>query len=137
MIDIFIELCYDEVMMKMMTVYRVQNAEGYGPYSGIKAISDSPDWVVEDNHVEPRHDVFGANIDPDEVCAFSSVHSARKWFNRDLVDILSNDPHDEWYFAMYRVPFNKMRSGIHQVLAYADDTIYCDAVPIKMLYIED
>ena len=121
----------------MITVYRVQNAEGYGPYSGATAVSDDPKLVVQGNHIEPKDDTFQGNIYPDEVCAFSSVHSARKWFSRDLVDILSNDTEDEWYFAMYQVPFNKMRSGNHQVLAYADDMVYCDAVPVSMLYIED
>lgn len=137
MIDLSFFICYNKVMMKMITVYRVQNAEGYGPYSGIEAISDDPRWVVEDDHVEPRHDVFGNDISPDEVCAFATVHSARKWFNKSLVDILSNDTEDEWFFTMYQVPYDKMRTGIHQVLAYADDMVYCDAVPVEMLYIED
>lgn len=137
MFDEYFFFCYNKVMMKMMTVYRVQNADGYGPYSGIEAISDDPKWVVQDDHVEPRHDVFAYDITSDEVCAFATVHSARKWFNEALVDILDADKQDEWFFAMYQVPFEKVRVGVHQVLAHADDMVYCDAVPVSMLYIED
>ena len=128
----------------MTTIYRVETADGRGPYKSVSMFSRS--WLDEayaldsfqrdyfdDDAVDlrplPEDDGIGY-MNPEEVCAFADVQALLSWFPEDVLEIMGK--HD-MRVKVYEAPDEKVRRGVRQVVAVKEvlaviKEVHCAAI---------
>jgi hypothetical protein len=109
------------VSADMVTIYRVENERGCGPYrdpllSTKQEMLLSNMWErhIRATHPDPEHDNL-TDRSVREMCAFTSIEALRAWF-KGFGSILSEC---EFVVNVYKVPSCSVRRGGYQCLVLA------------------
>jgi hypothetical protein len=103
--------------MKQSIVYRVENSEGHGPYTGalennIFNLTGEPMIHDDGAHPTPQEDGLDFHYGTD-FCAFHSFADCLTWFGRGLLDLLEANGFNVYKFAVEPAA---VRVGKHQVV---------------------
>lgn len=118
-----------EANTEKLTLFRVQDQDGDGPYGSVVATKLTYDWY---NH--PSISEYGFHPDHEYFFAFPSLEALQKWFYNEMFETLLDDTIATWEIAVLTVSSNACMVTPEQV---AFNMNYCATVgsmPLTNVY---
>jgi len=114
--------------MIKVSVFRVETADGSGPYGTDNPFIEHMNAVHGDaEHPSPEDDPLLDGIYPDEFCGFATLNDLEEWF-AGYEDVLADAGFE---ISVYTVPLYSVRYGLQQAVFLRGDTLPVRSFPMR------
>ena len=110
----------------MAIVYRVENWEGFGPYSRI-----APRFQYS-SHLHPEPDLEGLSVDDSMSFGFADFFRLMLWFSAEEIQTLGSWG-EEWLVSKYSVAEGHLQSSSTQTVFRRDEAELLGCLPLSEL----